>query len=81
MSGNRFWVDKAEPHPSSTLMFETSQGERSVVFRAELLAVVTPGGMIEIGPWPANGSVYLNADDARGLAKRLNRMAERATFK
>lgn len=73
--GYREWVDKAEPHPSSTLMYRAHDGSE-VIVRAELLSR-TPGSMIELGPWTTKpGSVHLSPEDAAALAVRLARMAE-----
>lgn len=73
-TGQREWIDKKDPFPSSTLIYRSTDGG-DVIVRAELPSN-TPGALIELGPWPGEGFARLTPDDARALALRINRMAD-----
>lgn len=76
----RRWVDKAEPFPSSTLIYQAEDGQDTAL-RLEMPSG-QPGAMItlELFPTPPMGRVLLNGAEAIALGKRLLRMGDKATI-
>jgi hypothetical protein len=77
---SRRWIDKGEPHPSSSLVYQAVDGQDTV------LRVEMPGGQpgsmvtLELFPMPPLGRVVMNGTEAISLGRRLLRMGEKANI-
>lgn len=77
---SRRWIDRADPKPSSSLIYQTFDG-RDTVLRLEM-ATGQPGSMITLELFPAQpfAAVVISGEEAIALGRRLLRMGEKSSI-